>query len=191
MTRSWTSSLSLKTFDSCSKASTNVVLPWSTCVFYACCMLDGVKVAHCVAVGGRREPRWLDGVENARVSCLALLADAASHVCHDRDVTQTLQRRCSHPQRSAAAELPRRTSNARPAARHQRPRHAGEHRYSCNRPSHCHCCTTATLRLVALLINDDAPMGQRPSPIPANRRLCTSVQVRVPDQGASAATERR
>ena len=27
-----------------------------------------MKVAHCVAVGGRRQPRWLDGVENARVS---------------------------------------------------------------------------------------------------------------------------
>ena len=38
-------------------------------VCYACPrLLDGVKVAHCVAVGGRREPRWLDGVENARVS---------------------------------------------------------------------------------------------------------------------------
>jgi hypothetical protein len=68
MTRSWTSSLSLNTFDSWRRASTSVVLPWSTCVWYACCMLDGVKVAHCVAVGGRRESRWLDGVENARVS---------------------------------------------------------------------------------------------------------------------------
>ena len=67
-------------------------------VCYACPrLLDGVKVAHCVAVGGRREPRWLDGVENARVSCLALLADAASHVRHDRDVAQTLERRRSHP----------------------------------------------------------------------------------------------
>ena len=60
-------------------------------------LLDGVKVAHCVAVGGRREPRLLDGVENARVSCLALLADAASHVRHDRDVAEALERRCSHP----------------------------------------------------------------------------------------------
>ena len=31
-------------------------------------LLDGVKVAHCVAVVWRREPRLLDGVENARVS---------------------------------------------------------------------------------------------------------------------------
>ena len=47
-----------------------MVLPWSTCVV-SCVMarlLDGVKVAHCVAVGGRREPRLLDGVGNARVS---------------------------------------------------------------------------------------------------------------------------
>ena len=69
----------------------------------------------------------------------ALLADAASHVRHDRDVAEALERRCSHPERGAAAELPRRTSNARACPRHQRPRHAGEHRYSCNRASwHCH-----------------------------------------------------
>ena len=70
-------------------------------------------------------PRLLDGVENARVSCLALLADAASHVRHDRDVAEALERRCSHAQRLARAELPRR--DARAAARHQRPRDAGQH----------------------------------------------------------------
>ena len=73
----------------------------------------------------------------------ALLADAATDVRHDRNVAQTLERRGGHPKRSTAAELPRRTSNARATARHQRPRHAGEHRYSCNRAaSHCLCCTT-------------------------------------------------
>ena len=75
-----------------------MVLPWSTCV------------VSCVMA------RLLDGVENA---------DAASHVRDDRDVAEALERRCSHAQRLARAELPRR--DARAAARHQRPRDAGQH----------------------------------------------------------------
>ena len=100
ITRSCTSSLSLKTFDSWSKASTSVVLPWSTCV------------VSCVMA------RLLDGVE---------YADAASYVRNDRDVAEALERRCSHAQRLAGAELPR--AGAERTSGHERPR-AGQHDYA-------------------------------------------------------------
>jgi len=62
--------------------------------------------------------RLLDGVENA---------DAASHVRDDRDVAEALERRCSHAQRLARAQLPR--AGAQRTSGHERPR-AGQHGYA-------------------------------------------------------------
>ena len=83
-----------------------MVLPWSTCVV-ACVMA-----------------RLLDGVENA---------DAASHVRDDRDVAETLERRRSHAQRLARAELPGGVGAQRTSG-HERPRRAQHDYESCSAP---------------------------------------------------------
>ena len=81
-----------------------MVLPWSTCV------------------GARVMARLLDGV---------LLADAASHVRDDRDVAEALERRCSHAQRLARAELPG-GAGAQRTSGHERPRRGQHHYASCS-----------------------------------------------------------
>ena len=80
-----------------------MVLPWSTCV------------VSCVMA------RLLDGVENA---------DAASHVRDDRDVAEALERRRSHAQRLARAELPR--AGAQRTSGHERPSRAQHDYASCS-----------------------------------------------------------